>query len=60
MLFRSRMESVNFVSIQMVLDSGKLVEFGRPRELLQKENGYFRSLVDESDDREVLLGLAGL
>lgn len=44
----------------MVLDSGELVEFGRPRELLEKENGYFRSLVDESDDREVLLGLAGV
>lgn len=43
----------------MVLDSGELVEFGNPRELLEKEGGYFRSLVDESDDRDLLRSLAG-
>ena len=42
----------------MVLDAGKLVEFGSPKTLLLNEKGLFRALVDESSDREVLLALA--
>lgn len=41
----------------MVLDVGQLVEFDSPSNLLKKNGGYFRSLVDESDDREMLLKL---
>ncbi|KAL5499199.1 hypothetical protein ACEPAH_1717 [Sanghuangporus vaninii] len=43
----------------MVLDAGELVEFGSPKELMEKEGGYFRSLIDESDDRDLLRSLVG-
>jgi len=42
----------------MVLDAGKLVEFDSPANLLQKQEGYLRSLVDESRDREILYAIA--
>lgn len=38
----------------MVLDSGRLVEFDSPKNLLGKVGGSFRALVDESDDGEAL------
>lgn len=43
---------------QLVLDSGQLMEFDSPKALLTREKGYFRSLVDESDERETLYSLA--
>ncbi|KAI9431384.1 hypothetical protein H4582DRAFT_2085055 [Lactarius indigo] len=42
----------------MVLDAGRIVEFDKPRELLKIENGRFRSLVDESGDRDLLYSIA--
>ncbi|KAH7930564.1 hypothetical protein BV22DRAFT_1124835 [Leucogyrophana mollusca] len=42
----------------MVLDAGKLVEFGSPKELLQNERGVLRALVDESGDKDALYTLA--
>ncbi|KAG1757959.1 hypothetical protein EDB19DRAFT_1936472 [Suillus lakei] len=42
----------------MVLDAGKLVEFGSPWELLQNEQGMLRALVDESGDKEALYAAA--
>ncbi|KAJ3015274.1 hypothetical protein NUW54_g1087 [Trametes sanguinea] len=42
----------------MVLDAGQIVEFGKPSELLQKENGLLRSLVEESGDKEHLYAMA--
>ncbi|KZT60648.1 P-loop containing nucleoside triphosphate hydrolase protein, partial [Calocera cornea HHB12733] len=42
----------------MVLDAGKLVEFGTPLSLLQNEKSYFRSLVEESGDKEKLMHVA--
>ncbi|KAG0697813.1 hypothetical protein DFH29DRAFT_984146 [Suillus ampliporus] len=42
----------------MVLDAGKLVEFGSPWELLQNEKGMLRALVDESGDKEALYSAA--
>ncbi|KAG1749648.1 uncharacterized protein EDB91DRAFT_1334077 [Suillus paluster] len=42
----------------MVLDAGKLVEFGSPWELLQNEKGMLRALVDESGDKEALYASA--
>ncbi|KAI9056602.1 multidrug resistance-associated ABC transporter, partial [Trametes sanguinea] len=42
----------------MVLDAGRIVEFGTPRELLQKENGLLRSLVEESGDKARLYAMA--
>jgi hypothetical protein len=34
------------------------VEFDKPSELLKKENGRFRSLVDESGDKDLLYATA--
>ncbi|KAH9836198.1 uncharacterized protein C8Q71DRAFT_761194 [Rhodofomes roseus] len=42
----------------MVLDAGRIVEYGAPSELLKIENGLLRALVNESADKEKLLGLA--
>ena len=42
----------------MVLDGGRLVEFGSPSELLKLKKGLFRSLVHESGDREKLYAMA--
>ncbi|PYI36068.1 P-loop containing nucleoside triphosphate hydrolase protein [Aspergillus indologenus CBS 114.80] len=38
----------------LVMDAGRAVEFGAPKELLKIENGVFRSLVDNSGEKEVL------
>jgi ABC-type multidrug transport system fused ATPase/permease subunit len=45
--------------LQMVLDAGRLVEFDSPKVLLQKEDSFLRSLVDESADKELLYAMAG-
>ena len=42
----------------MVLEAGKIVEFDSPAALLQKEKGAFKSLVDESGDRDALYAMA--
>jgi len=42
----------------MVLDAGRIVEYGPPSELLKIENGLLRSLINESADKEHLLALA--
>ncbi|KAH9886265.1 P-loop containing nucleoside triphosphate hydrolase protein [Cubamyces lactineus] len=42
----------------MVLDAGHIVEYGKPGELLQKENGMLRRLVEESADKENLYKIA--
>ncbi|KAJ7642249.1 multidrug resistance-associated ABC transporter [Roridomyces roridus] len=44
--------------LQLVLDSGRLVEFGTPKELIGKENGKLRALIDESADRDLLVAQA--
>ncbi|KAB2571771.1 ATP-dependent bile acid permease [Lasiodiplodia theobromae] len=38
----------------LVLGEGKVVEFGSPRELLEKEDGAFHGMVEDSGEREVL------
>lgn len=38
----------------LVMDAGKVVEFGAPRELMEIEGGVFRSLVEESGERKTL------
>ncbi len=43
----------------MVLDAGHLAEFDTPSNLLQSDRGLFKALVDESNDKETLLELAG-
>ncbi|KAI0800050.1 P-loop containing nucleoside triphosphate hydrolase protein [Fomes fomentarius] len=42
----------------MVLDAGRIVEFGMPSDLLKNEKGLLRALVDESSDRETLYAMA--
>jgi len=42
----------------MVLDAGKIVEFGKPSELLKIEGGKLKSLVDESGDKDGLFKMA--
>lgn len=42
----------------MVLDAGRLVEFASLMELLKDKKSFFRSLVDESADKEQLYELA--
>ncbi|KAJ3727277.1 P-loop containing nucleoside triphosphate hydrolase protein [Lentinula guzmanii] len=42
----------------MVLDAGNMVEFGAPSELLIQNDGVFRAMVNESDDKEALYALA--
>jgi ABC-type multidrug transport system fused ATPase/permease subunit len=39
----------------MVMDAGRIVEFDNPGALLGDENSFFRKLVDQSADREVLM-----
>lgn len=39
-------------------DGHSQVEFDKPSELLKKENGRFRSLVDNSGDKDLLYQLA--
>ena len=34
----------------MVLDAGRLVEFGAPKELMGRSRGYFRKLVDSTSN----------
>ncbi|CAE7138909.1 unnamed protein product [Rhizoctonia solani] len=41
----------------MVLEAGRIVEFDSPIALLQKENGAFKSLVNESGDRDRLYAI---
>lgn len=38
----------------LVLGEGKVVEFGSPRELLEKEDGAFHGMVEDSGERDVL------
>ena len=43
----------------MVLDAGRMVEFDTPKSLLAKEGGFFKSLVDESGDRDAMYAVVG-
>lgn len=40
--------------VQMVLDAGNIVEFGKPSELLQLKDGKLKALVDESGEADTL------
>jgi len=42
----------------LVLDAGRLVEFDTPAALLAKASGAFKTLVDESGDKELLYAMA--
>lgn len=42
----------------ILLDAGNMVEFDSPLNLLKRSGGYFKSLVDESGDRDTLYEIA--
>ncbi|KAI3595054.1 atp-binding cassette transporter [Moniliophthora roreri] len=50
-----RLQTVMDADKILVLDAGNMVEFDAPKNLLQKTDGYFKALVDQSHDKEDLL-----
>lgn len=42
----------------MVLDAGNIAEFDTPKNLLLRDNGLLKALVDESGDKETLQKMA--
>ncbi len=44
----------------MVLDAGRIAEFDSPKNLLMRNEGLFKSLVQESEDRVNLMKAAGV
>ena len=57
-----RLKTIGDSDKVMVLDSGNLVEFDSPANLLKKKNGFFKSLVDQSGpgEKEELYRMAGV
>ncbi|KAH7908629.1 P-loop containing nucleoside triphosphate hydrolase protein [Hygrophoropsis aurantiaca] len=53
-----RLQTIMDADKIMVLDAGKLVEFGTPAELLKNDRGMFRALVDDSGDKDALYEMA--
>ncbi|KAI8972403.1 P-loop containing nucleoside triphosphate hydrolase protein [Trametes punicea] len=53
-----RLQTIMDADKIMVLDAGRIVEFGKPSELLEKEGGMLRALVEESGDKEKLYEMA--
>ncbi|KAF7348320.1 Multidrug resistance-associated ABC transporter protein [Mycena sanguinolenta] len=54
-----RLQTIMDADKIMVLDAGRLVEFGSPKELLKIKDGKLRALVEESGDRNALYAMAG-
>jgi ABC-type transport system involved in cytochrome bd biosynthesis fused ATPase/permease subunit len=44
----------------LVMDAGKMVEFGHPFELIQNENSHLRMLIDQTgpSTAQMLMGVA--
>ncbi|KAI0655608.1 P-loop containing nucleoside triphosphate hydrolase protein [Cubamyces menziesii] len=53
-----RLQTIMDADKILVLDSGRVAEFGPPAELLKNKKGIFAALVNESGDREALRALA--
>lgn len=54
-----RLQTIMDADKIMVLDAGRIVEFGKPSQLLKIEGGKLKSLVDESGDKDALYAMAG-
>ncbi|KIJ45713.1 hypothetical protein M422DRAFT_227467 [Sphaerobolus stellatus SS14] len=52
-----RLQTIMDADKIMVLDAGNMVEFDSPVNLLKKEDGYLKSLVDQSGDKEMLYSM---
>jgi len=57
-----RLKTIGDSDKVMVLDAGKLVEFDTPANLLKRQRGFFKLLVDQSGpvEREELYRMAGV
>ncbi|KAF9809989.1 hypothetical protein IEO21_07181 [Rhodonia placenta] len=53
-----RLQSIMDSDKIMVLDAGRIAEFGKPSDLLSIEGGLLRALVDESGDKDKLYAMA--
>ncbi|RPD81341.1 multidrug resistance-associated ABC transporter [Lentinus tigrinus ALCF2SS1-7] len=53
-----RLQTIMDADKILVLDAGRIAEFGSPSELLKNEKGMLRALVDESGDKEKLYEMA--
>jgi len=53
-----RLQTIMDADKILVLDAGRIVEFGKPSELLKIKKGAFRALVDESADKDHLYAMA--
>ncbi|KAL0579460.1 hypothetical protein V5O48_002566 [Marasmius crinis-equi] len=52
-----RLQTIMDADKILVLDEGRMVEFDSARNLLQKENGALRALIDESNDKALLYSM---
>ncbi|KDQ56810.1 hypothetical protein JAAARDRAFT_131890 [Jaapia argillacea MUCL 33604] len=53
-----RLQTIMDADKIMVLDAGRIAEFGSPSELLKNDKGMLRALVDESNDKSALYAMA--
>ncbi|KAJ3513917.1 hypothetical protein NLJ89_g2683 [Agrocybe chaxingu] len=54
-----RLQTIMDADRIMVLDEGRIVEFGPTKDLLQNDKGVLRALVDGSGDRDTLFSVVG-
>lgn len=55
-----RLKTIGDSDKVLVLDAGRVVEYDSPVNLLKKSDGYFKSLVDQSGEKEELYRMAGI